>query len=75
MVAKVVACVVQDQATASFGVVPPFLWQHLNQRYTNISIETAGNQIRDAKGMKLNIDINDVHLQQTPPTPRAPSAR
>ncbi len=65
IVSKVVACVVQDQASASFGVVPPFLWQHLNKRYTNISIETAGNQVREAKGMKVKIDINDVHLQQT----------
>ena len=65
IVSKVVACVVQDQASASFGVVPPFLWQHLNKRYTNISIETAGNQVREAKGMKVKIDLDDVHLEQT----------
>lgn len=65
IVSQVVSCVVQDEATASFGVSPPFLWQHINKRYTNISIETAGNQIRDAKGMKLNLDINDVRLDET----------
>jgi len=65
VVAKVVECVVRDKADASFGVVPPFLWQHVNRRYTNLSIETAGNQVLDAKGMKLNIDIKDVHLQQS----------
>jgi type IV secretory pathway VirB2 component (pilin) len=65
IVAKVVACVVQDEATASFGVVPPFLWQHVTGHYTNINIETAGNQIREAKGMKVDIDIKDVRLQDT----------
>ncbi len=65
VVAKVVQCVVGDQASASFGVVPPFLWQHLRRHYTNISIETAGNQVLDAKGMKLNIDIKDVQLRDS----------
>ena len=65
VVAKVVECIVKDKADASFGVVPPFLWQHLNRRYTNLSVETAGNQVLDAKGMKLNIDIKDVHLQNS----------
>ena len=37
VVAKVVECVVKDKADASFGVVPPFLWQHLNRHYTNLS--------------------------------------
>ncbi len=65
IVSNIVSCVVQDKADASFGMVPPFLWQHLNKRYTDISVDTAGNQVRDAKGMKVNIDIKDVHLQQT----------
>jgi hypothetical protein len=65
VVAKIVECVVKDKADASFGVVPPFLWQHLNRHYTNLSIETAGNQVIDAKGMKLNIDIKDVKLQNS----------
>lgn len=66
VVARVVQCVVQDDATASFGVLPPFLLQHGSGHYTNIHIETAGNQVRDAKGMKLNLDINDVRLADTP---------
>jgi len=65
VIAQVVSCVVKDQATVSFGVVPPFLWQHVNGHYTNISIQTAGNQIRDAKGMKVDLDIKDVRLQNT----------
>ncbi|MDY6998966.1 MAG: DUF2993 domain-containing protein [Actinomycetota bacterium] len=66
VVAQVVECVVQDDATASFGVMPPFLFQHATGHYTNIAIETAGNQIRDAQGMKVNLDINDVRLENTP---------
>ncbi|MGE2726395.1 LmeA family phospholipid-binding protein [Mycolicibacterium pulveris] len=65
VVAGVVECVVQDKASASFGVMPPFLWQHMTGHYTNIHIETAGNQIRDAKGMKVTLAINDVRLEDT----------
>lgn len=65
-VAEAVACEVKDQATASFGVTPLMLWQLLTKHYTNISVQTAGNQIRDAKGMKLNLDIRNVHLKSTP---------
>jgi hypothetical protein len=52
---------VQDSASASFGA-SPFLIQHLTKHYGNISITTAGNQIRDAKGMKAEIEIDDVRL-------------
>jgi hypothetical protein len=65
VVAGVTECVVQDQASASFGVMPPFLIQHMSGHYTNMHIETAGNQVRDAKGMKVNLDINDVRLEDT----------
>jgi LmeA-like phospholipid-binding len=64
-VAQAVACVVKDQATASFGVTPLMLWQLATKHYTNISVQTAGNQIRDAKGMKITININDVRLNST----------
>ena len=63
VVAGTVECIVQDSATASFGVLPPFLFQHASGHYTNIQIETAGNQIRDAKGMKADITIDDVRLE------------
>ncbi len=62
-VAQAVACEVKDQATASFGVTPLMLWQQATKHYTNISVQTAGNQIRDAKGMKIAINIKDVRLQ------------
>ena len=55
----------QDNATASFGALPPFLLQHMSGHYTNIHIETAGNQIRQAKGMKVNVVIKDVRLEDT----------
>lgn len=66
IVAGVTACVVQDDAKASFGVVPPFLMQHVSGHYTNINIETAGNQVREAKGMKVAIGIKNVRLEDTP---------
>jgi hypothetical protein len=68
VVSRVVSCVVQDEAKVSFGAVPPFLWQHVNGQYTNITVQTAGNQIRQAKGMKVDIDIKDVRLTDTPTT-------
>ena len=65
VVAKATQCVVQDNATASFGALPPFLMQHMSGHYTNIHIETAGNQVRQAKGMKANLVIKDVRLEAT----------
>jgi hypothetical protein len=65
-VAAAVACEVKDQATASFGVAPLLLWQLATKHFTNISVETAGNQIRDAKGMKLQLSIQNVQLTDTP---------
>ncbi|WP_449560970.1 LmeA family phospholipid-binding protein [Mycolicibacterium mageritense] len=65
IVAGVVSCIVEDEASASFDPLPPFLWQHMTGHYTNINIETAGNQIRDAKGMKVVLGINDVRLEDT----------
>jgi hypothetical protein len=65
VVAQAVQCVVQDNATVSFGTLPPFLMQHMSGHYTNIHFETAGNQIRQAKGMKVNVVIKDVRLEDT----------
>ena len=65
VVSRVVSCIVEDQATASFGAMPPFLLQHMTGHYTNINIETAGNQIRNAQGMKVGIDIEDVRLEDS----------
>ncbi|OBI46119.1 hypothetical protein A5707_21995 [Mycobacterium kyorinense] len=61
-VADAVQCEVQDSATVSFAATPPVLWQYINSHYTNISVQTAGNQIRSAKGMTLNLNIHDVNL-------------
>ena len=62
VVATATECVVQDKASVSFGA-SPFLLQHMTGHYSNISITTAGNQIRAAKGMKAQIKIDDVRLQ------------
>lgn len=64
IVGAATACVVQDGATASFGA-SPFLIQHFTKHYSSISIETAGNNIREAKGMKAQIEIDDVRLQDS----------
>lgn len=64
-VAEAVACEVKDKATAKFGVAPLVLWQMATQHFTNISVQTAGNQIRDAKGMQIKLTIDNVQLKST----------
>ena len=56
------ACEVQDSASVSFAGLPPVLWQYLTKDYIDISVQTAGNQVRQAKGMKVSLDIHDVKL-------------
>jgi hypothetical protein len=55
-------CVSEDNVSVSFSSMPPFLWQHVNGHYDNITMTTAGNQIQSAKGMKAQVSINDVDL-------------
>lgn len=64
-VAQAVQCEVQDTASVSFAAAPPVLWQYLSSHYTDISVQTAGNQVRSAKGMKVNLDIRDIKLNNT----------
>jgi len=64
IVAKAVSCVVQDSAKVSFGI-RPFLLQHFTHSYRDIRVETAGNQIREAKGMTLRLRLDDVRMHQT----------
>ena len=61
VVASATQCVIQDGATASFGS-SPFLLQHVTGHYKDITIHTAGHNIRNAKGMKADIEIDDVDL-------------
>ena len=62
---EVAECVVQDGATISFGVNPPFLWQHVTGDYTNISVTTEGDRVQDATGMTADVTLEDVRLQET----------
>ena len=64
-VANAVQCEVQDSAKVSFSPVPPVLWQYLNKDYSDISVQTAGNQVRQAKGMTVKFDIRDIKLHNT----------
>ena len=54
-------CVVQDEASVSFGATP-LLLQLATGHYRNISIHTAGNRIGNARGMKADVRIDDVRL-------------
>ena len=65
LLVDVAECVVRDGATVSFGVNPPFLWQHVTGHYTNISVTTDGDNVQDAKGMKADVSVSDVRLQGT----------
>ena len=64
-VANAVQCEVQDSSTVSFSPVPPVLWQYLTKDYSDISVQTSGNQVRQAKGMKVSLDIRDIKLNNT----------
>ena len=65
LLVSVAECVVEDNASVSFGVNPPFLWQHITGHYTNISVETAGKQVQAAKGMTADVALSDIRLQGT----------
>jgi hypothetical protein len=64
-VASAVQCEAQDSASVSFAEAPPLFWQFLTSHYTDISVQTAGNQVHSAKGMKVSLDIRDVKLNKT----------
>jgi LmeA-like phospholipid-binding len=65
-VAEAFACEFQDKATAQFGVTPLVLWQVITKHFTNLSVDTAGNQIKNAKGAKIELRINDVRITNSP---------
>ena len=64
IIAAAVSCVVRDSASVSFGP-RPFLIQHLTHSYRDLVVETAGNQIREAKGMKLRLRLDNVRINPT----------
>lgn len=61
----VTECLVRDSASASFAVNPPFLWQYLTDRYTDITVETAGERVQSADGMTAEVTLQDVRLADT----------
>jgi len=66
MLEKVVECVAGDHASVSLGA-RPLLLQLMTGNFPDISIETAGNQFREAKGMKLHVQIADLRLPTARP--------
>jgi hypothetical protein len=65
LVADAVQCEAEDTATVSFASDPPVLAQYFRGDYPHISVQTAGNQIRKAKGMQLDLDIRDIRLHKS----------
>lgn len=65
LVADAVKCEAEDSATVSFDTTPPVLAQYFQGDYRHISVQTDGKQIRRAKGMQLDLDIRDIHLEKT----------
>jgi len=59
-------CLVEDTADVSYSVSPPFLWQYLTDRYSDISVITTGDRVQEAKGMTADVTLSDIHLQDTP---------
>lgn len=64
-IAEAVECEVKDQATVRLAVAPLLLWQALTRHFTNIEVQTAGNQIREAKGMKADLSIQNILLRDS----------
>ena len=62
MFKAMVKCMVEDDANVSITTAPPLLIQAVNGHYTDITIATAGNQVRSAKGMRIVVDIKDLRL-------------
>jgi hypothetical protein len=62
---QVAECVVEDGASVSFGVNPPFLWQYLTGDYTNISVTTDGHRVQSANGMTAEVTLADVRLHDS----------
>lgn len=65
LIEAAVQCEVNDTARVSFGTTPPVLVQYLSGHYTDVSLQTAGNQVRGAKGMQADLNIRDVRVQRT----------
>lgn len=59
-VADSVKCMTGDTSTVSIAAMPPFLWQYATGTYNSIRIQTAGNRIRDVRGMAVDIALHDV---------------
>ena len=65
IVSATTKCEIQDDVSVSFAKFPPFLWQYATSSYPDISVTTAGNQIRNIKGMKAQISIADVRIAKS----------
>lgn len=62
---SVVNCITQDDSDVSFSTTPPFLYQYLTSDYAQISVETSGAKIREAEGMKADVTLSDIRLEDS----------
>jgi LmeA-like phospholipid-binding len=65
-VAQAAACVTQDTAHAKFSLSPLVLWQVITDHYTNLTVWNDGNQVKDAKGATLRLDVSNVQITNGP---------
>ncbi|MGK2881105.1 MAG: LmeA family phospholipid-binding protein, partial [Mycobacterium sp.] len=65
ILASVTQCITNDDADVSFSTTPPFILQYLNDEYSEISVVTAGNQIQEAVGMKADVTLTGIKLEDT----------
>ncbi|MDT5333281.1 MAG: hypothetical protein QOF31_4578 [Mycobacterium sp.] len=68
MLTAMVERMVDDDASVSIATTPPLLLQSIEANYTEITIATAGKQVRAAKGMKVVVDIRDLRLPDNGPS-------
>lgn len=62
---QVVNCITQDNSDVSFSTTPPFLYQYLTDDYAQISVVTSGTKIREAEGMKADVTLSDIKLDDS----------
>lgn len=63
MLTVMAECIIDDDASVSIATTPPLLLQTIEGNYTEITIVNAGKQVRAAKGMKVVVDMRDLHLR------------
>lgn len=75
IVGDALKCSIGDTAITTLTTMPPFLWQHLTGTYSAIDIQTAGHNVRQAQGMRLQAEIRDLQQHDNTATIKSVNAR